>query len=138
MYALPVRKQMKVVFQRIVRDYWRNVSYNFARLVVLTGLSFLFGVMYFDTKLRTLGAVQSLLGGVNIAMLFGAAIHLMTALTPLFTQRAVYYREQAARSYSPWLYAGSYGSACLWLFCWRCLAFVVVVVVVVAVVVVVC
>jgi ABC-type multidrug transport system permease subunit len=53
--------------------------------------------------------VQSKVAVLFLAAIFAGAMNLNTALHTVFELRAVYYREQASRSYPSWVYSLSFG-----------------------------
>lgn len=58
LYAHGFWYQFATIFGRNQRSYYRNVEYNYMRIMVLAGLLLLFGVIYYKLDSSDLGGVQ--------------------------------------------------------------------------------
>ncbi|EGD82449.1 ABC transporter [Salpingoeca rosetta] len=99
------RVQLSFVMRRAFVASWRNVDYNLTRLVVITGLGLLFGLLYLRVKEDDLAGVVSKMAGLFSTAIFSGAINLLTAIPVIVGLRAVVARERAANMYAGWMHS---------------------------------
>jgi len=108
-YATNYLVQYSLILKRSLISYSRNIGLNYGRLVALSGLNLLFGIIWFniaDLKQSSdLSGVQSLVSAIFMAAAFAAMINLQTIIPSLISVRSVFYREQNAAMYHPALYS---------------------------------
>ena len=108
-YATNYLVQYSLILKRSLISYTRNIGLNYGRLVALSGLNLLFGIIWFgiaDLKQSSdLSGVQSLVSAIFMAAAFAAMINLQTIIPSLISVRSVFYREQNAAMYHPVLYS---------------------------------
>lgn len=106
-YGRSYPQQLWILLQRTYYANLRNVGLHFGRLVALTFLTILFGIIWFDiyNQSNDQAGVQSLVACIFMGAAFVAMIFLNTILPQLFQKRAVFYREQSSQMYAPWLHA---------------------------------
>jgi ABC-type multidrug transport system ATPase subunit len=93
-----------LVQKRMIVGYWRNPPVMFARCVVLTVLSVLFGLIYFDLHPKTQASAISLIAVISTSTVFGSVNHGGSALPNLVNNRVVLYRELASDMYPAWMW----------------------------------
>jgi len=106
-YATSVWNQFKHVFTRFVVSHWRNVEFNFTRLMIITILGVIFGLVYLQVDDTDAPGVASKIGVVFMTTTFNGVIYSATALPVLVRLRAAFYREQSSNTYSSWAYSTS-------------------------------
>jgi len=97
--------QFRYLYARNFNSYWRNGSFIYARLFVITILSILFGLIYLGLKPHDVPSVTSLIGACFMGCIFSAVCHSSTALPTFFETRPTFYREKAAGYYKPVFWA---------------------------------
>jgi len=105
-HAAGVGAQLAALLKRNMHSYERNVGLNFGRLVALSMLNLLFGIIWFGIA-RDAGdasGVQSLVSCIFMGAAFGAMVNMNQIVPALLSVRVVFYREQAAAMYSPSVY----------------------------------
>lgn len=104
-YAIPTPQQIVIVTRKLMKTYWRSPSYSVIRPLVLVITTLSLGTIFFGTgKLgdqADVGDVQNVMGSVYSSTSILSLMCLMTAMPILAAERTVFYREQAASSYSP-------------------------------------
>eukprot|EP00047_Mylnosiga_fluctuans_P004483 m.234774 g.234774 ORF g.234774 m.234774 type:complete len:1699 (+) comp12715_c0_seq1:66-5162(+) len=99
--------QLRHVFVRTFRTFWRTPSYNFTRIMFQIVMALLLGLSYLQ-----LGDSQTDLRA-RVAVLFFSGITgivgTLNAIPPMISERAVYYRERAAGAYRSTAYVITWG-----------------------------
>ncbi|VAH98599.1 unnamed protein product [Triticum turgidum subsp. durum] len=91
--------------------YWRSPEYNVVRLFYTTIASLIFGSIFWNVgmKRETTGDLYLVMGALYSACLF-LGINNASSVQPIISvERAVYYRERAAKMYSSFPYAAAQG-----------------------------
>jgi hypothetical protein len=99
--------QLTCVLGRASVSQWRAAHELWVRLVVLTYLGLLFGLLFIDVDLATYAGVQSGLGFILAACAWCGLIFFTSGITRLFLARRVFYRERAAGFYHPEVHSTS-------------------------------
>ncbi|XVF49256.1 hypothetical protein PTKIN_Ptkin03bG0253800 [Pterospermum kingtungense] len=101
-YAQSYFTQFKACLWRLHKSYWRNVPYNAARLYFSTGMSILFGVLFWNlgSKRKTKQDIFNGMGAMHTAITFMGAQGASTVRPVIIAERTVFYRERAAGMYS--------------------------------------
>jgi len=74
-------KVFNLVFKRMGIAYFRNVDYNFARIMVFTVLGMLFGLVYFRiSDADDIASITTAMAAVFMTSVFSGAIHMLTSL----------------------------------------------------------
>ncbi len=76
-YAVPFSKQLYMSTSRWYTNYWRNVGYNFTRIILIILVALLFSLSVRGTKLsevKTQAQVQSFNGAIFAGLFFTAAL----------------------------------------------------------------
>jgi ABC-type multidrug transport system ATPase subunit/ABC-type multidrug transport system permease subunit len=97
--------QFLFLYARNFMSYWRNGSFIYARLLVVTILSIIFGLIYLQLEVTNLSSVTSLIGATFMGTIFSAVTSCTTALPNFFATRPTFYREKAAKYYAPTFWA---------------------------------
>ncbi|KAJ8600497.1 hypothetical protein CTAYLR_010063 [Chrysophaeum taylorii] len=111
-YVLPVSQQFPVLVKRMFISYWRGPSYNVARGMVSIVIALIFGSCYSKSRPDGLDTFSEVLGRVGLFFLcpfFMGIIFFSAAQSQMAVERAPFYREKAARIYSPLPYTVSFG-----------------------------
>ncbi|XBI06754.1 ABC transporter G family member 51 [Aegilops tauschii subsp. strangulata] len=91
--------------------YWRSPEYNVVRLFYTAIASLIFGSIFWNVgmKRETTGDLYLVMGALYSACLF-LGINNASSVQPIISvERAVYYRERAAKMYSSFPYAAAQG-----------------------------
>mmetsp|Transcript_33421 Transcript_33421/g.76369 ORF Transcript_33421/g.76369 Transcript_33421/m.76369 type:complete len:1390 (-) Transcript_33421:90-4259(-) len=107
-YAASTGLQMTQCVNKAFRSYWRTPTYNATRLIIGSIVAFLFGTVYWQYEPDSYSTANSMVAVVYMTTMFMGIICTMSVLPVMGTERAVFYREQAAGMYR----AGVYGVAC--------------------------
>ena len=133
-----LRQQVNAVVGRSFLAYWRNVDYNFVRLLIALVLSVLCGLLYLDVSdlaflvyfvfLRFTGVslpyvqlnpqeaknqatVLNILAIIFMGVSFCAVLQYATSMPAQIKDRAAYYREITSKAYSPIAYSAAIGKS---------------------------
>eukprot|EP00051_Salpingoeca_urceolata_P006041 m.80290 g.80290 ORF g.80290 m.80290 type:complete len:1328 (-) comp14657_c0_seq3:114-4097(-) len=93
------------VLSRLNRTYYRNVDYNFTRIMTFTFLGIFFGIVYQDTDEGDLAGIFSSMAAIFMTSVFAGAIHLLTVLPVVAGFRATLARETASNTYQKLQYS---------------------------------
>ena len=142
-----LRQQVNAVVGRSFLAYWRNVDYNFVRLMVSTILPILFGLLYLDVsdlaflvcfvflsftgvslpcvqlnpqEAKNQATVLNILAIIFMGVSFCAVLQYATSMPAQIKDRAAYYREINSKAYSPIAYSAAIGKSTMLFQCWRC------------------
>ena len=94
-------KQLGYLFQRNFSAYWRNQKFIYSRYLVQTILSIIFGLIYLNLKATDVASASSLIGAIFMGVIFSAISFMTTSIPVFFEARPTFYREKAAKYYSP-------------------------------------
>jgi len=98
-YAHGLLVQTAVLLSRNSRSYWRNVAYNYGRIMALVSLMILFGVIYYKLTADSESGVQSMVSVIYMTTAF-IGLQLINSCLPTFAMhRPVFYRERASYLY---------------------------------------
>lgn len=100
-YASTFSEQQELLLKRWVNAYWRNSSYNVARLIVAILIALFFGLSFLQkvSLLENTQDVQSVCGLTFSCASFLCVISMNTAIPVVMDERTPFYRERAARYY---------------------------------------
>ena len=112
-YASTLNTQQRELFKKWWLTYWRSPNYNYTRFVILLILALLWGFTFLQRvpsgsgQVIELGVIQAIVGIVFNSIVFVGVINVNTTIPHTVVERAAYYRERAARTYSvlPYLVA---------------------------------
>jgi len=106
-YAASIPMQLYMSAARWTRSYWRNVGYNFFRMVIIIIVALLFSLnVVTDTMqdISTQAGLQSYNGAIFAGVFFTSAIQAIMTVGVIGDSKQVYYKELAARMYHSWPY----------------------------------
>ncbi|KAL4724201.1 ATP-binding cassette transporter snq2 [Fusarium chlamydosporum] len=104
-YASSFTHQMKVVCTRMFRSYWRSPNYAFTRLFSHFAVAFITGLMYLNLD-NSRASLQNRVFVIFQVTVLPALI--ITQVEVMFhIKRALYFREQSAKMYSPFVFSSS-------------------------------
>jgi len=92
------------VFKRENLSYWRNSGFSYTRAVTQLALGIIYGLVFLQLDTSGFAGVQSLKGGIFMALGFGAVLNTSTVMPVIAAERAVFYRERSSKMYSAWSY----------------------------------
>eukprot|EP00164_Ancoracysta_twista_P000277 GFYU01000392.1.p1 GENE.GFYU01000392.1~~GFYU01000392.1.p1 ORF type:complete len:1408 (-),score=377.02 GFYU01000392.1:90-4313(-) len=96
--------QFVALMDRVTRSYWRSPSYNLVRFGVYLGLALLFGSVYWDINSTDQPGMFSAVAAMFMTTTFVGIINMTTIVPFMMDERAVFYRERASNTYSPYIY----------------------------------
>jgi ABC-type multidrug transport system ATPase subunit/ABC-type multidrug transport system permease subunit len=100
--------QAKFLVQRFFHLYWRTASYNLTRFIISTLLGVLFGSAYTSADYSSYQGINSGLSMVFMTTTYITFITFNGVLSVTCQERASFYRERAAETYSAfWYVVGS-------------------------------
>lgn len=99
--------QFKACLWRYYKSYWRNTAYNSLRFLASTMEAFMLGITFWGlgSNRRTGLDIFNVLGSLHTAVMFLGTQNASIARPVVIMDRAVFYRERAAGSYSALPYA---------------------------------
>jgi ABC-type multidrug transport system ATPase subunit/ABC-type multidrug transport system permease subunit len=97
--------QFALVLRRGLVGSWRNSALNGLRVINLTFLSLLFGLLYLQIDDSTQQGLVSKIATILNGGGFAGVLFFTTSLPTLFRERPIFYRERAANYYSPEAYS---------------------------------
>lgn len=106
LYASSLLTQQRELFKKWWLTYWRSPNYNYTRFVILLILALLWGFTFLQRvpagsgELIELSVIQAVVGITFNAIVFVGVINVNTTIPHTVVERAAYYRERAARTYS--------------------------------------
>jgi len=106
-HAASLLKQLWYSTERWALLHWRNVGYNFTRILIIVIVSLLFSLSIVSSPMAHVfdqSALQSLNGCIFAGVFFIAAINAITTVGVLGEAQVVYYKEIAAGMYHPFAY----------------------------------
>ncbi|KAF4450095.1 hypothetical protein F53441_6739 [Fusarium austroafricanum] len=102
-YASPFTHQMAVVSKRMFRSYWRSPNYLFTRIFSHVAVAFITGLMYLNLD-NSRSSLQNRVFIIFQVTVLPALI--ITQVEVMFhVKRALYFREQSSKMYSPFVFA---------------------------------
>jgi len=111
-YATPLIFQFRILLKRQFINYWRGPSYNVARGMVSILVAAIFGSCFGQDRPEAVQLYSRVLSRVGLFFLdtfFLGIIYFSAALGQMSKERESFYRESAARMYSPLPYSISFG-----------------------------
>jgi ABC-type multidrug transport system ATPase subunit/ABC-type multidrug transport system permease subunit len=100
--------QMNMLIRRFVDQYWRTPSYNLTRLGVYAMMALVFGVLFLGIDYKNYQGINGGLGVVSLTVIFSGFMSFNSVLPVTMQERAAYYRERAAQTYSAlWYFVGA-------------------------------
>ncbi|MCD9561243.1 Pleiotropic drug resistance protein 2 [Datura stramonium] len=106
-YSQPFPEQCKACFWKQHLSYWRHPQYNAIRFVMTTIIGVIFGIVFWK-KGNQLSKQQDLLniiGAIYASVIFLGGTNTSAVQSVVAVERTVFYREKAARMFSPLPYA---------------------------------
>ncbi|KAG2432130.1 hypothetical protein HXX76_009056 [Chlamydomonas incerta] len=107
-YAAGLLTQLLMLSSKFRLAYWRTPSYNFVRVAVTVAVALVYGSVYWGEgsvpNPATSGSVQNIMGVLYSSSSFLGMTGMNSLMPLLGFERVVYYREQAAAMYNPWVY----------------------------------
>jgi ABC-type multidrug transport system ATPase subunit/ABC-type multidrug transport system permease subunit len=103
--SAPLYIQLVYVFSRSWNELVRSPIILMLRLIMTLFLALLFGLIWYKIPFTTASGIQSIVGFLAAGGLFEGAILYSAAFPGYFLQRAVFYREQAAKAYVPEMFS---------------------------------
>ncbi|KAF5670571.1 ABC transporter [Fusarium heterosporum] len=104
-YASPFRHQMKVVLKRMSLSLWRSPDYLFTRIFSHFAVAFISGLMYLQLS-DSRSALQNKVFVIFQVTVLPALI--ITQVEVMFhIKRALFFREQSSKMYSPFVFSSS-------------------------------
>ncbi|KAG2439064.1 hypothetical protein HYH02_006591 [Chlamydomonas schloesseri] len=107
-YAASMWTQLVMLASKFRLAYWRTPSYNFVRIAMTVAVALVYGSVYWGEgnvpNPATTGSVQNVMGVLYSSSSFLGMTGMNSLMPLLGFERVVYYREQAAAMYNPWVY----------------------------------
>ncbi|KAM0191029.1 hypothetical protein ACHAPI_009093 [Fusarium lateritium] len=104
-YASPFKHQIKIVFNRMVLSLWRSPNYLFTRLFSHVAVALITGLMYLNLD-DSRSALQNKMFVIFQVTVLPALI--ITQVEVMFhIKRALFFREQSSKMYSPFVFSAS-------------------------------
>lgn len=100
---------LAAVLKRGMTNAWRDSKTNFGRIVTLTFLGTVYGLIFLQIDDSDYAGVISKMSACGTMLGFATTLHCNLALQSIIAERAVYYRERANNSYPSWMYSLSLG-----------------------------
>ncbi|CAM9753538.1 unnamed protein product [Chrysoparadoxa australica] len=113
-FAVDGQAQLKALTIRAFQQYWlrrRSPNYSFARLMVSIIQAVIFGSCFVGEEFEDATDVVARMGVMYMSLTFISVVSFQSCLPFYYKERVVFYREMAARMYSPGPYAAAYGIA---------------------------
>ncbi|KAE8651079.1 hypothetical protein Csa_001391 [Cucumis sativus] len=97
-YSQSFLSQCKACFWKHCHSYWRNTQYNAIRFLVTIFISFLFGLVFWNTgqNFAKEQDVLNIMGVIYATALFLGIFNSATVIPVVDTERVVFYRERVA------------------------------------------
>jgi len=109
-YAAGLGAQTKELMRQACVRYWRSPNYNLQRLGVSMAVAVLFGSNFADADVA--GSQVAIVSGIGLLFLttiFVGVVYINGVIPVLSSERAVFYREQAAGAYRAFPYTLAWG-----------------------------
>ncbi|KAJ0035986.1 hypothetical protein Pint_24206 [Pistacia integerrima] len=99
--------QFKACYWKLNLSYWRSPSYNLTRILFVTALSLLNGILFWQQgkKIDNLQDLLNILGSMYSTVIFFGINNCSSVVPFVATERTVLYRETFAGMYSSWAYS---------------------------------
>ncbi|RHN48302.1 putative sulfate-transporting ATPase [Medicago truncatula] len=112
-YSRPLFAQFKACLWKQHWSYWRNPRYNALRFLFTAVASIFFGSVFYGlgSKIEKRQDLLNSIGSMSITILLIGIKNAGSVQAVVTAERAVFYRENAARMYSPLAYAFGQASA---------------------------
>ncbi|RGP60631.1 hypothetical protein FLONG3_10800 [Fusarium longipes] len=104
-YASPFTHQMKVVLTRMNKSFWRSPNYLFTRLFAHVAVALITGLMYLnldDSRASLQNRVFVIFQVTVLPALIITQVEVMYHI-----KRALFFREQSSKMYSPFVFSAS-------------------------------
>lgn len=103
-YRAPYTVMAYEIFVKMQRFYWRNVNYNFSRMMSSFLLALILGSVYFNIRMHTTVNMNVKSQSLFIVCVLLAVSSAQNVIPQVLRFRATMYREQASNQYSVFLY----------------------------------
>ena len=97
--------QFQLVLARANRSWFRNLAFNWVRLMSNLTLGTVYGLVYLQVNSNNFAGVRSKLAGIFLAVSFGGVVNAFNAMPSIAVERAVFYREKSSQTYAALVYA---------------------------------
>eukprot|EP01001_Neometanema_parovale_P004306 NODE_15_length_4507_cov_49.404653_g13_i0.p1 GENE.NODE_15_length_4507_cov_49.404653_g13_i0~~NODE_15_length_4507_cov_49.404653_g13_i0.p1 ORF type:complete len:1404 (+),score=270.35 NODE_15_length_4507_cov_49.404653_g13_i0:55-4266(+) len=104
-FAAPMSVQLKMLFRKSGRAYWRSPQYNLTRSILNVVIALLLGSIYYQIKVVNIPTMFSMTAVQFLAAAFLGVLNFVSILPVMALERAAYYRERASNMYSVQAYA---------------------------------
>ena len=106
-FARSYGAQLAATLHREFRSYWRNTSYNWARILMLILVSIFLGAVFYDIEGTTddESGVLSLASVIFVAISFGSVTNFLNVLPVMVNEKPVYSRETGSNTYPSSVYS---------------------------------
>ncbi|OWY94898.1 hypothetical protein PHMEG_00035245, partial [Phytophthora megakarya] len=98
--AASLMVQMKLLTRRFFNMYWRSPAHNITILVVAIGSGIVLGLVGSGLSTTSYQGISSGLGIIFVAFQFQGFVSFNSAIPFAFNDRAAFYRERSAQTYS--------------------------------------
>jgi ABC-type multidrug transport system ATPase subunit/ABC-type multidrug transport system permease subunit len=88
-----------LVQKRYFVMHWRNAPTNLSRVILMTCMGILLGLIYLDINKTSNQGIQSFMSVIFLGISFPASVASASAFPSFFRQRAAYYRESTIGMY---------------------------------------
>lgn len=108
-FAQDMMSQFRLCLWKQVLVYWRYPQYNAVRFFLSTVCALILGTIFWDvgSKRDSIMNLFSIMGALQSASLFLGVSNASSVQPVISIERTVFYREKAARLYSPLAYAAA-------------------------------
>lgn len=106
-YAVSYLTQFYNVLWRLFAVYWRDVSYNTVKFLLMAIVGIVFGLVYQDINDDDEPGMISKLSVIYMGAGFTGVIQSANAIPVVFRLREVFYRERSSNMYAPWVYSSA-------------------------------
>jgi ABC-type multidrug transport system ATPase subunit/ABC-type multidrug transport system permease subunit len=106
-YGTSITQQLKSVWIRTFKQYWRDPIVNLGRLIMFTGVCLIFSIVFVQIDANSYAGVNSKMSALFMINGFLAMSSALITLPNVMADRAYFYREQASNTYSSWVYSSS-------------------------------
>jgi ABC-type multidrug transport system ATPase subunit/ABC-type multidrug transport system permease subunit len=108
-YATSSRTQFVELIRKYRNVYYRTPSYTLSKLSTAAFIAGIFGSVFYDVEIESTSDLQAKLAMIFITAQFACITSLASVIPVMSAERAAFYRERAARTYSVETYAMATG-----------------------------
>ena len=99
-FAVGFPAQVALLSRRNFLEYYRTPGYSLYRVLIVTGLSIVAGLIFVGGKLRDASDVQSIISSISVIVTVAGNYNVGTIIPFMYEHKALFYRERASNTYS--------------------------------------